>query len=209
MSLLILSTISNSIPTYQQIQVIHYFSTIPPLLRYMANQIFLTTVDCIRCMALRYLTPWHLPILTIKVQDGKVQALRSHSVFCPQGSLNQILCPFRGPFFIDAQNVQRPMPQRQGLSKISPKEKMFWDWLSSSAHQRAHNNANACNVGNCPRAFKTKKDLSRHQSTVHKDKFPTASTFTCVCGHSTTRKDNYERHVKSCQNKRIEYGNRR
>ncbi|ORY14497.1 hypothetical protein BCR34DRAFT_599052 [Clohesyomyces aquaticus] len=72
----------------------------------------------------------------------------------------------------------------------------------NSHTNRKHDRRFECSI--CPMKFNLRADLQRHQRTVHKDSKPPVETFRCPNSwckkpeQTFTRKDNFDRHVKSC-----------
>ncbi|KAF2130350.1 hypothetical protein P153DRAFT_430584 [Dothidotthia symphoricarpi CBS 119687] len=70
-------------------------------------------------------------------------------------------------------------------------------------HNRKHNLRYPCTL--CPAAFGLRKDLERHEHTVHKEHFKSEQVFRCTNEGCATpaiefnRKDNFQRHVKRCE----------
>jgi hypothetical protein len=77
-------------------------------------------------------------------------------------------------------------------------------------HNRKHNLRYTCVL--CAAAFGLRKDLERHEFTVHKDHFRSEIRMFCPNMYCSTpqkeynRKDNFNRHVKRCQQAIAKHG---
>jgi uncharacterized Zn-finger protein len=51
----------------------------------------------------------------------------------------------------------------------------------------------------CPMYFKTKRNLRRHKHNFHRPAGAEPQRFECGCGKTYTRKDNLQRHKRTCK----------
>ena len=156
-----------------------------------------------------------LPDLTEEMQNAVIPfadiPLQTHgtSILSPQPSLippsnNKITSDSATPSALASSHSSHSEPVPQELERLPPRachvcgRSLGTQW-ALDRHLAKHERRFPCTYSGCNEIFHTKRTRDQHHDSRHRGSESPLILFRCRCGKETLRKDNHQRHLRSCQ----------